>query len=113
VQSVGALIQRRRAQPLQSLDSRLGSIRAQRTVAYPVVVCSDEPGLYRTNLDGTGAVVPAPDLFQLEVDYAYTADEKAREEYFLIDMVRSKTLDIFLEALDVEIEAATLLLGNR
>lgn len=113
VQSVGALIQRRREQPLQSLDSRLGSIQAQRTVTYPVVVCSDEPGFYRTDIDGSGAVVPAPDLFQLEVDYAHTVDGKTRDEYFLIDMVRSKTLDTFLSTLDVEIQEATLLLANQ
>jgi len=113
VQSVGALIKRRRAQPLQSLDSRLGSIQTQRTVAYPVVVCSDDPGFYRTDIDGAGTVVPAPDLFQLEVDYAYTEDEKARDEYFLIDMVRFKTLDIFLKTLDIEIEEATLLLASQ
>ena len=113
VQSVGALIQRRRAQPLQSLDSRLGSIQTQHTVAYPVVVCSDDSRFYRTDLDGADAVVPAPDLFQLEVDYAYAADEKARDEYFLIDMVRFQAFDIFLKALDIEIEEATLLLANQ
>ena len=114
-QSLGALIQRRGAPPLEDLPDKYGEPLKVMTVQYPVIVCSDTttPGFYRTDIeDHPSGVLPMLHTFQLEVDYAYTGRRGIEEEYFLVDVVRFGKLDVFLESLQREADEATLVLGN-
>lgn len=65
---------------------------------YPVVVCSDFSKLFRTDFFEGSAPSNIDENFQLEVQYAYTDTEnKARDDYFLIDFVAYDHLDQLCE----------------
>lgn len=113
-QCLGALIQRRGGPRLE--ESPDGERLEDVTVQYPVIICSDTdtPGFYRVDIDSHSSTVgPAADIFQLEVDYAYTGKQgKITEEYFLVDVVRFRKLETLLDLLEGEAVEAGLLLGN-
>jgi len=115
-QCLGALIQRRGGPPLEGSPDSPDEPLTDVTVQYPLIVCSDTdtPGFYRIDIDDhPSSIVPVPDIFQLEVDYAYTGQQgKITEEYFLVDVVRFRKLDTLLDLLEGEAAEAGLLLGN-
>jgi hypothetical protein len=111
-QSLGALIQRRNGHALRDLAHE-DETAEEMTVQYPVIVCSDSATFYRTDIDEhPSAMTPEQHLFQLEVDYAYTNKDGIAEEYFLIDVLRFKGLDHFMQVIGAEAQEAQILMGR-
>lgn len=112
-QSLGALIQRRGSPLLGQPPDEHDEPSVDVTVQYPVIVFGGPAGLYRADIDGDpSSVLPAPQIFQLEVDYAYTHGDGIAEDYFLIDVLRFGELDSLLGLLDREAKEAIRLLSD-
>ena len=83
------------------------------SLEYPVVVCSDFATFFQTDVRTGRDPEPINDNFLLEINYAFidTAGT-SRRDYFLIDMVEFARLDAFLTAIDLEIRAAAVMVGD-
>ena len=113
-QSLGALIQRRGRPLLDRPTNERGDPAAEVAVQYPVIVCGGDANLYRADIgsDPSSVLPAAPQMFQLEVDYAYTRGDRISEDYFLIDVLRFGELDSLLGLLDREAREAIQLLSG-
>jgi len=79
---------------------------------YPVIMCSDFKTFYRTDIPKNQDPQEIRDNFLLEVNYAFVDKNKAsRRDYFLVDVVDFGSLNLFLAALDHEVEHAAMLVG--
>jgi hypothetical protein len=80
-----------------------------RAFYYSAIVCSTFDRFHRTEVT---AQPPAPSPttrnFLLEVAYAYPDEGTSRRRHFLIDVVEYKQLDIYLNAIVNDVEAARL-----
>jgi hypothetical protein len=86
---------------------------AKDTLEFPVVVCSSFDTVFAVDFYADAAPEAIEDYFQLEVQYAYVdANERRRDEYFLLDFVAFKHLEQFAKAIKEDAEAAAFLLSR-
>jgi hypothetical protein len=100
-QSLNGLIYNQRRPPASK-----GKLDVDKTLHYPVIVCSDFGRFHRTDVGGTAKPSTITDNFLLEVNYAYAIDGASRRDYFLIDVVELAQLDSFLKAVADDAEKA-------
>lgn len=82
--------------PRENTKIRTGDI--SKTVDYPIVVTKTYDKLFSTDLGNIDNIKIVNKPFQIEVNYAFLdEDRKRRNEYFLIDMVKSEELISFLK----------------
>lgn len=83
------------------------------TVDYPVIVCNTFNNFYKTDMDSAEKSSSINDHFQLEVDYAYIdINKKHRNEYFLINVLDFQNMDKFLESLQEDVDAISVMLED-
>jgi len=77
------------------------------TLEFPVVVCSSFDSIFAVDFYADTLPAKIERNFQLEVRYAYIdANDRRRDEYFLLDFVEFKQLGAFAEAVSTDAEAA-------
>lgn len=77
--------------------------RIVRKICYPIVVVNAFDQFHRVPMKAPSGKNSAEKIsapFQLEVDYAYSAENKGKSEYFLIDVVNFDKLADFLRHLE-------------
>jgi len=85
------------------------NIRA--TINYPIIICNNFKHLYRVDIDSGNPPFNIIDNFQLEVNYAYLDSNKNHvNEYFLIDILNYEKIDEFLDTLQKDIDAISVIL---
>lgn len=108
-QCLNGLIHNRRSEPLIPAK---GTEQIVHHLNYPVIICSDFKTFYRTDIPKNKNPEKIIGNFLLEVNYAFVDRDKARRDYFLVDLVEYASLDAFFSALDHEVENAMYLLGD-
>jgi hypothetical protein len=80
---------------------------------YPVIVCSDFATFFRTDIRAAQDPEPIADNFLLELNYAFVDRAGvSRRDYFLVDLIAFPSLDGFLAAIESEVQAAKMLVGD-
>lgn len=82
---------------------------------FPVIVCSSFDKIYSVPFNDSGAEPELiTDNFQLEIRYAYfDLNKNVHSKYFLIDIVEFNKLENFVRLLDIEEDAAGVLIRQR
>lgn len=102
-----------RARPSLALRRRSGR-RTLLTMTFPLIALNSFSELQQTHMNEPTTTLPILEPFQLEVNYAYKANENDRSEYFLIDVVALDMLPAFLESLEQnEVQAMLQNLSRR
>jgi hypothetical protein len=108
-QVLNGLIQGRSMKPLT--ESSAGG--AALTLDYPLILCSSFQHFFRTEVENGPDPTPIDGNFLLEVNYAYlNRNGHTIREYFLADVVEFARFDAFEAAIEREMKALRLELGN-